>query len=106
MPNNHYSLKFTPKAEEDLDEIFSYISAKLHADIAAEDLMDKIESAVMQLKEWPFSGSYVLDELLKGRGYRKLIVDNHMVFYLVNEEKKQVVVMRILYGASKYQNFL
>ena len=89
-----------------MDEIFGYLSTKLYVDIAAEDLMDKIESTVMRLKEWPFSGSYVLDELLKGRGYRKLIVDNYIVFYLVNEEEKQVVVMRILYGPSRYQNFL
>jgi toxin ParE1/3/4 len=31
---------------------------------------------------------------------------NFIVFYLVNEEEKQVVVMRIIYGASRYQNIL
>ena len=44
MPNSNYSLKFTPKADEDLAEIFSYISTRLYAEIAAENLMDKIES--------------------------------------------------------------
>lgn len=47
-----------------------------------------------------------MDEPLKARGYRKLIIDNYLVFYLVNENEGQVVIMRILYGASKYQNIL
>ena len=60
----------------------------------------------MGLKEFLFSCGYVLDEPLKVRGYRKLIVDNYIVFYLINELEKQVVVMRILYGARHYQNLI
>ena len=37
--------------------------------------MDKIEGGIMRLKALPYSCSYVLDEPLKKRGYRKLIVD-------------------------------
>ena len=60
----------------------------------------------MRLIEYPFSCQYVLDEPLKAKGYRKLIVDNYLVFYLVNEAENQVIIMRILYGASKYQDIL
>jgi toxin ParE1/3/4 len=48
----------------------------------------------------------VLDEPLKKRGYRKLIVGNYMVFYLVNEQERQVIITRILYGAGDYQTIL
>jgi toxin ParE1/3/4 len=106
MSNDSYSLKFTSKAEEDLDQIYKYISTKLFAEVAAENLMEKIEKSIMRLKEFPFSCSYVLDELLKNRGYRKLIVDKYIVFYLVNEVEKQVVIMRILHGARNYHNIL
>ena len=58
----------------------------------------------MRLKDFPYSCSFVLDEPLKSRGYRRLIVDNYIVFYLVNEMEKQVVVMRILYGAQNFQD--
>jgi len=60
----------------------------------------------MRLKYYPYSGSFVLDEFLKSRGYRKLIIDNYLAFYLVNEPEKQVVIMRILYGAQNYQDLL
>ena len=69
-------------------------------------IMTKIEISIMGLKEFLFSCGYVLDEPLKVRGYRKLIVDNYIVFYLINELEKQVVVMRILYGARHYQNLI
>jgi len=106
MLENSYSLKFTPKASEDLEQIYSYISGKLFAEIAAGNLLEKIESSIMRLKYYPYSGSFVLDESLKSRGYRKLIVDNYLAFYLVNEPEKQVVIMRILYGAQNYQDLL
>ena len=59
MSNNTYSLKFTPKAQDDLDEIYIYISSKLFTEIAAEKLLDNIENSIMRLaqfltiiKEW------------------------------------------------------
>ena len=106
MPNSKYSLKFTPKAADDLDEIFDYIAVRLFAETAAELLMDKIEDAFTKLKDYPFSGSYVFDEPLKSRGYRKLIIDNYIAFYLIDEFEKLVVIMRVLYGASNYINIL
>lgn len=60
----------------------------------------------MRLTGFPYSGSVLLDEFLKSKGYRKLIVDNYIVFYLVNELEKQVVIMRILYGAQNYRDLL
>lgn len=106
MESKKYSLKLTPKAVEDLEGIFAYISNYLFAPEAAEKLIDKIEESIMRLKSFPYSCSFVLDEPLKKRGYRKLIVDNYVVFYLVNEQERQVVIMRILFGASNYKTVL
>jgi len=106
MANKNYGLKFTSIAEEDLDEIYGYISTKLFAEMAAANLMDKIENAIKRLARFPFSCSLASDKLLKNKGYRKLIVDNYIVFYLLNEAEKQVIIMRVLYGASKYQDVL
>lgn len=106
MEDKKYSLKFTTKAEEDLDELYKYISGNPFAPEAANNLMDKFENKILRLKDFPYSCSLVLDETLKQRGYRKLIIDNYIVFYLVNDERQQVIIMRILYGASNYKNIL
>jgi addiction module RelE/StbE family toxin len=106
MSNNMYGLKFTPKASEDLDKIYRYITEELYAEKATADLLDKIEASVLSLNEFPFLCNYVSDEYLKKKGYRKLIIDNYIAFYLVDEEERQVVVMRVLYGSQKYESLL
>lgn len=106
MVKSKYSLKMTPKAAEDLDGIYSYISKELYAERAADNLLDRIETGIMRLKEFPFSCNYVADEFLKSKGYRKLIIDNYIAFYLINEEEKEVVIMRVLYGRQKYESLL
>jgi len=106
MLNNRYNIKFTSKARDDLDEIYSYISGELFAEDTANNLLERIESSIMRLRDFPFSCNFVADEFLKSKGYRKLIVDSYIAFYLVNEAEKQVVIMRILYGRQKYQDIL
>lgn len=60
----------------------------------------------MRLRDFPYSCNYVADEFLKKKGYRKLIIDNYVAFYLVNEVEKMVVIMRILYSKRKYEDML
>jgi toxin ParE1/3/4 len=106
MEENSYSVKFTPKAMNDLDEIYRYISDELFAEDAANNLLERIETSILGLKDFPFSCNFVADEFLKKKGYRKLIIDNYIAFYLVDELNKRVVIMRILYGRRKYQDLL
>jgi addiction module RelE/StbE family toxin len=106
MSNKTYSLFFTPKAYDDIDQIYTYISGKLYSEIAAKTLMGKIESSIMRLKDFPYSCNYVQDDYLKNKGYRKLVVESYIVFYIVNEDKSQVIIMRILYGAQNYCDIL
>lgn len=103
---NNYTIKITPKAANDLDNIYSYISEELFALDSAIDLLYRIEESIMNLKKIPFSCNYVGDEFLRSKGYRKLIIDNYIAFYLIDEENKQVVIMRVLYGKQKYENLL
>lgn len=106
MTEDKYTIKIAPKAFEDLDAIYGYISDELYNKGAAGNLLEKIETSIMILKEFPFSGSFVRDEILRDKGYRKLIIENYIAFYLVGEEERQIVVMRVLYGAQKYQDLI
>ena len=103
---NNYTIKMTPKAADDLDNIYRYISEELFAASAATNILQRIEKEITRLKEFPFSCNHVADEFLKNKGYRKLIVDNYIVFYLIEEEKDIVIIMRVLYGKQNYENLL
>lgn len=101
-----YRVKFTAIAEYDLDQIFQYINTQLSAPDAAISLMDEIEVQVKRLCDFPYTGSTISDEVLAAKGYRKLIVKNYIIFYLVGEDEKQVVIMRVLYGARRHEKIL
>ncbi len=103
---NNYTIKMTPKAADDLDNIYQYISEELCLTSSAANILERIERGIMRLREFPFSCNYVADEYLRNKGYRKLIVDNYIVFYLIEEENSQVIIMRVLYGKQKYENLL
>lgn len=106
MSTSDYQVKLTPKAHEDLDRIYSYITGELYAPVAANSLLEKIEASIMRLRDFPFAYGLVDDGFLRSKGYRKLIIDNYIAFYVVNEKAKQVIVMRVLYGRRKYQDIL
>ncbi len=106
MSTNNYQLKITTKASEDLDEIYAYIVGELNNKTAALNLLYEIEENILRLKEFPFSCSYVEDINLKEKGYRKLIVKNYITFYIVKEQDKKVIIMRVLYGRQNYQDII
>ena len=106
VENKAYQIRYTPLAYEDLDGIDSYIAETLGNPSAADRLVEKMEKSIDQLKDFPYLGSEVGDAFLAAKGYRKLVVDNYIVFHLVSDEQKTVIVMRIIHGARKYQNLL
>lgn len=106
MVENNYSVHFTNVAMDDLDDMYRYISEELFAESAAIDLLDRIERSILNLAIFPYSGSLPNDEYLRTKGYRRIIVNSYIIFYLVNKQKKQVIIMRILYGKQKYEDLL
>ena len=44
-----YSVKFTQKAIDDLDNIYSYISGELIAEDAATNILERIEASIMRI---------------------------------------------------------
>lgn len=106
MVESNFVVKFTPVANNDVEEIYSYISLELFAEDAAVNLLSRMESNIMRLKYFPFSGSNLANDILRHKGYRKVIIDNYIVFYIVDEKEKQVIIMRVLYGKQKYEDLL
>lgn len=106
MENENFQIRFTPLAYEDLDEIDTYISVTLVNPQAAERLLEEMENSINQLIQFPYIGSEVDDPYLARKGYRKLVVENYLVFHLVDSDQKQVVIMRVLYGAREYRSLL
>jgi len=102
MSLSKYTIRLLRVAEEDLAEIVTYIAAENIS--AAEALMDRVEKNLLSLQEHPYLGRIPDDVELLKLGYRYLIVDNYLIFYVVDE--RTVLVHRIMHGARDYESLL
>lgn len=101
-----YKIVRTDKAEEQLRDLIFYIAHDSgNVDIAL-GYLDKIETAINRLQEFPESGSIPRYSILKKQGYRVVIVERHLVFYKINEEAKIVVIYAIVDGRREYCNLI
>ena len=101
-----YKLKIMPRAAIDLDSIYNYISFELAAPAAAHNLMLKIEQSFMRLQDFPESCPICQDEMLRQRGYRKMVVNHYIALYTVDSSAKSVTVMRVVHGRQDYAGFV
>ena len=106
MESENYRIRYTPLAYEDLDEIDTYISTVLLNPQAALNLLDEMEESINRLQQFPLIGSELEDPYLASKGYRKLVVQNYLVFHLVDQAQKEVIIMRVMYGAREYRSLL
>jgi toxin ParE1/3/4 len=100
-----YNILRTDKANDQLFDVIQYIAANAGANIALQYL-DKLETAVMNLADFPYSGTVPRYSILKKQGYRVLIVERHLIFYKVDEEKQTVMIHAVVDGRQEYRNLV
>ena len=97
-----YKLVYLPSARQDMIEIMRYISLQLKNPSAAHRLANKLIEAGESILGFPYSNpAYVPIRPLK-REYRKLLVQNYLMLYRVDEEKKLVTIVRVIYAKRDY----
>ena len=94
------------KADEQLRELIFYIAEDSGSIDIAFNYLDKIETAINRLEEFPMSGSNPKYSILRKQGYRVLIIERHLVFYKVNESEKVVTIYAIVDGRREYRNLI
>ena len=97
-----YKLLIFPSAQQDLLDIVDYVN-KLSPD-AALKLYDEIVDSIGSLEQMPLRCPLLKNPVLRAKGYRVLVVQNYLVFYILNGTK--VEIRRILYGRRKYEFLL
>ena len=101
-----YNILRTDKADEQLRDIIFYIAEDSGSIDTALEYLDKIEKAVSNLENFPYSGVKPHYSTLRKQGYLVLIVEKHLVFYKVDEESASVVVYAIVDGRREYRNLI
>ena len=93
-----YEIRYLSTAEKDMVDIFKYIMKD--NPLAAASQLDKFDRSISHLELNPFIGKIPNDDRLKKLGYRILIVEKYLVFYVA--KNKTVQIRRIIHGARRY----
>ena len=101
-----YKVIVTESAEKDIDSIISYIVNELQNKSVALSLIDSIESKYDILAENPYSFEKSRQLALMHRGYRRVVIDNYVLLYLVDDSKYSVTIARVFYGRQDYQHYI
>lgn len=92
-----YDVIISDQAEKDLREIYSYIAFELQAPENASGQIDRLEEQIYSLEKMPYRFPDYKKEPWRSRGLRFVPVDNFIVYYIPDEEKAEVSIIRVMY---------
>ena len=101
-----YEVELSEQADSDLREIFEYISFELQSPENASGQLDRLEGQILSLDTMPERYRKYEKEPWKSRELRVLPVDNYVVLYIPDSDKKVVTILRVMYAGRDIDNQL
>lgn len=98
-----YPISIIEAAEQDLAQIVDYIANDNPT--AALKLAENIERSILQLEDFPLLGATPKNRRLTRQGYRIMIVDSYLVFYVLLDNGT-VEIRRMMSGKRDYKFLL
>ena len=101
-----YEVDISEQADSDLRGIFEYIAFELQSPENASGQLDRLEKQILGLDTMPERYRKYEKEPWKSRGLRVLPVDNFVVLYITDCDKKVVTILRVMYVGRDIDNQL
>ena len=101
-----YDVILETTASLDLYGILDYIKDVLKEPESAERVYWSIKNQVLSLGEMPYRFSLVKEEPFASMGVRLMPVENYNAFYIIDEQKSEVHILRVLYNRREWQSIL
>ena len=101
-----YEVEVSEQADCDLRGIFEYISFELHSPESAGGQLERLEEQILSLNTMPERYRKYEKEPWKSRGLHVLPVDNYVVLYIPDNDKKVVTILRVMYAGRNIDNQL
>ena len=94
----HYEVRMTHFAEDAMREIGQYITVNLQSPQAAIKIFSLLRREIKALEYLPSRFPLTEEEPWRSEGVRKMPVKNFLVYYWINEERKTVQIIHIVYA--------
>ena len=92
-----FSTAFTLKAQNDVDNICMYMAERLSNPMAASHFSDRITTSAKSLSSFP-KRYRVRRKNRKGQEIRYMPVDKFIMMYCVDDVKRTVNILRVMYA--------
>lgn len=100
-----YNVILTDMADSQIRSILLFATEKFGNAVALEKL-DDLEKSILALGDNPNLGTEPKYPSLKRQGYKVLILEKDMVFYKVDESKKEVIIYAAADQRQDYLNII
>ncbi len=101
-----YIVEMSETAEQDLENIISYLRYNLLEDIIADKYKILFKQELRNLENVAESMPILDEELTGHKNVRKINVRNYIVFYTVDEENFKAFVLRIGHAFMNWEKYL
>ena len=99
---NKVTIRYLPVAVDDLVSIFDWIANGSPANAVA--FVEKLDQRIGNLKAHLFIGHMPHDDKLKNSGYRILVIESYLAFYMIRG--KIVEIHRVLHGSRNLDDII
>jgi len=97
-----YKVKLTNQFLDEFEETCDYISNKLKNIDASNRLREKVIYNILLLENSPRMCTEIEKTNRTEKQYRRMIVNNYVILYTINELEKTVYIAHIYYGGRNY----
>ena len=101
-----YSVILTDTAKQDLREIAFWIADQSKDIEIAKKFVNELREECKKLDNFPNTGAFPNDRILRSFGYRFVVYKDYLIFYLTDEQKKVVNVMAIFNSKKDYMRVM
>lgn len=98
----NYGINLSNQFREELDNIYNYIRFSLASPQTANKIYNNIKNAILSL-------TFYLERHAKISSmgdFRKLLINNYVVIYQIDNNSRQVFILHIFHGNQNYFNKL
>ena len=104
----NYKVVQTETADAQIRKIILYVAENFGREVALEKL-EELERNLLDLGKYPQKGVEPRYLVLKRQGYKVLVLEKNLVFYKINEEKKEkkeVIIYAVVDHRPDYLNII
>ena len=103
---DQYTVNLSDAARDDIREIYAYLNDILCDHKSAVWTYEGLKQAVLSLETMPMRRPLVSDEEFASKGIRSLRSGRYLIFYVVAEEPRVVLVVRVLHERREWKTIL